>query len=113
VSRVVTLNSKLKSQISKPQLKIQNLDELFKEVKLKEILDEIWSQISWANRYIEEKKLWELVKSNSQEGKKVLGQLLGLISEIGEALVPFMPATSEKIKEILASGKIEPLFPRL
>ena len=51
-------------------------------------------------------------KSDPEEGKKVLGELLGLISEIGEELAPFMPATSEKIKEILASGKIELLFPR-
>jgi len=114
ISRVAKLrqNAKIKNQNDSAKLKNDKIQKLFGELKFKEILDEIWGQIAWANKYIEEKKLWELVKSDPEEGKKVLGELLGLISEIGEELAPFMPATSEKIKEILASGKIELLFPR-
>jgi len=113
ISRVVKLNEKFKTNPSTSlRARIENLDRLFENIKLKEILDEIWGQIAWANKYIEEKKLWELVKSEPEEGKKVLAELLSLISEIGEALAPFMPATSGKIKEILASGETKPLFPR-
>lgn len=113
VSRVATLNSKVKAQIAEPKPKIQNLEKLFEDIKLKEILDEIWVQITWANKYIEEKKLWELVKSNPEEGKKVLAELLSLFSEIGEALEPFMPETSQKIAKILKTGEAQPLFPRV
>jgi len=113
ISRVITLNSKVKAQISKPQPKTQNLEEYFEEVRLKEILDEIWGQIAWANKYIEEKKLWELIKNNPEEGKKALSELLGLISEIGKVLEAFMPETSEKIKEILRTGETKQLFPRI
>jgi len=89
------------------------LDKLFKEIKLKEILDEIWQQVAWANKYIEEKKLWELVKTHPKEGKKVLENLISLISGIGEVISPFLPETSEKIIEILKTGQGQPLFPRI
>jgi methionyl-tRNA synthetase len=87
--------------------------KFFEELKFKEALDEIWEQIAWANKCIEEKKLWELVKENPEEGKKVLAELLGLISEVGQALESFMPETSQKIREILKTGICAPLFPRI
>jgi len=129
VSRVVKLNENIKAKIGKEKPKIKNLEKLvdedksssspfaiarlLEEVKLKEILDKIWEQIAWANKYIEEKKLWELVKNNPKEGKKVLSELLSLISKVGQALAPFMPETSEKILVQLEAPKNKPLFPRI
>ncbi len=113
VSRVVKLNEKIKAKASKQKLKIKDLDKLFQEIKLKEVLDEIFKQIAWANKYIEEKKLWELVKNNPPEAKKALTELLSLISEVSEAILPFLPETSLKIKEILKTGENKALFPRI
>lgn len=113
VSRISKLNENVKAKTGKERPKIKNLDKLFSEIKLKEILDKIWEQINWANKYIEEKKLWELVKTNPGEGKKVLSELLSLISEIAQAISCFMPETSVKIKEILKKGEGKPLFPRV
>jgi methionyl-tRNA synthetase len=127
VSRVLKLNENIKAKIGKEKPKIKNfdtrakrkveknecsLDSLYEEIKLKEILDKIWEQVNWANKYIEEKKLWELVKTSPKEGKKVLSELLSLISEIAEAISPFLPETSEKISARLKTQKSEPLFPR-
>ncbi|MBI4709202.1 MAG: methionine--tRNA ligase [Candidatus Portnoybacteria bacterium] len=92
----------------------RTINERMREMKFKEILDEIWAQVAWANKYIEEKKLWELVKNDPEEGEKVLAELLSLISEISDALTPFMPETAEKIKNILSGGESgEILFPRV
>jgi methionyl-tRNA synthetase len=113
ISRIAKLNEKFKVKSEKSQLKIKNLDGLFNELKFKEILDEIWGQVAWANKYIEEKKLWELVKSDPEESKKVLAELLSLIYQIGEALIPFMPKISESIKKILETDESRPLFPRV
>jgi len=113
VSRVAKLNEKFRIKKVKPAKKIKNIDKLFEEIKLKEILDEIWQQVAWANKYIEEKKLWELVKTDPKEGKKVLKNLISLISGIGSVIAPFMPETSEKIIEILKTGKTQQLFPRV
>lgn len=111
VSRVVKMNEKIKAK-PKNKKRIKGLDKLIKEIKLKEALDKIWQEISWANKYIEEKKLWELVKENPKEAKKVLEELVSLISEAAANLAPFMPKTSEKIKQILKTGESGTLFPR-
>ena len=113
VSRVLKLNESIKAKTKKEKPKIGKLDGLFREIKLKEILDKIWEQIAWANKHIEDKKLWGLVKINPKEGKKVLSELLSLISEIAEVISPFLPETSKKISAQLEDSKSEPLFPRI
>jgi len=115
VSRTIKLaqNSKLKTQNSKLQLKTQNLSQKIERVELKEALDEIWRQVDWANKKIEETKLWELVKKDEKKTKEVMAELLATIAEIGEALAPFMPGTASKIKRILETKQAEVLFPRI
>jgi len=118
VGRVIGLSQKIGLQpVTAPnaagKIRIKDLDKLFQEFKLKEILDEVWKQINWADKFIEKKKLWDLVKTNPEQAKKDLSELLGLISEIGKAITPFLPETSEKIPQILKTGKIQALFPRV
>lgn len=115
VSRVVKLSqiSNLKSQISKTKIDSKKIKKLFQEFKLKEILDEIWRYIKWADKFIDEKKLWELVKTNPAQAKKDLSELLSLILEISNVIAPLMPGTSEKISQILKTNKTQVLFPRV
>jgi len=94
----------------------RTIKSYFDELKLKEILDEIWEQVAWANKYIEEEKLWELVKTDKPKAEKVLAELLGAIIKIGESLAPFMPETSKKILAVARAENIkkgEALFPRI
>ncbi|MBI2453990.1 MAG: class I tRNA ligase family protein [Parcubacteria group bacterium] len=88
------------------------------EMKLHEALASVWSLISFADRYINEKKPWEI--KGGEELRKVLansGYLLGMILNLVE---PFLPQTGEKIrKQVWFSDssvnfkKGENLFPRL
>jgi methionyl-tRNA synthetase len=107
VSRVLKLNENIKAEAQTEEA--VDLDY----GKPKEALDEIWKIIAEANRKVEEKKLWELVKNDATEAAKVLGGLLGILSRISSLIEPFMPQTAEKIKNILESGKSEILFPRV
>ena len=90
--------------------------DLIKEMKLFEAFQKIKEKIVWANQYIDETKIWELVKNDKPKAKKVLVELLGAIIKIGESLAPFMPETSKKILEAVKAEKIkkgEALFPRI
>ncbi len=116
ISRIAKLSEKFHPAGGHPKsgkIKNDKIQKLFEELRFKDILDEIWSQIAWANKYIEERKLWELVKNNPGDGKKVLEELLSLIEEIGKAIEPFMPQASRKIAEILKTGEAAVLFPRV
>lgn len=85
-------------------------------LKLSEAVEKIIVKIDWANKKIDAVKLWDLVKTNKEEAQKTLEELLGAIIAIGEALLPFMPETAEKILAAAKAEKIvkgEILFPRI
>lgn len=92
------------------QEKINEDLELF---KFDSALQKIWKCIKFCNQTIDEQKPWELAKTD----KKKLTEIIQLVYEtlylIADLLEPFMPETSEKIKEQLKTLKPKPLFPRL
>ena len=92
--------------------------KLFDDFELDRILEKIWEEIHVLDRKINEEKPWSekdgaiLKKEITGYGKKIIN--------IADVLYPFMPGTSEKIKEhfnlsggILKIKKGVNLFPRL
>jgi methionyl-tRNA synthetase len=121
VARVLTPASKLK--IKNQKLKVnddigekiknikENYDKLMQEFQLYEALEEVWKLIKWCDGYIEQEKPWQIKDSKKLE--QILSDLLYCLSEIADLIAPFLPETSEKIKEQIRTGKSEILFPRL
>ena len=80
-------------------------------------LEKIWELVNMANKYIEDKKPWNLAKQNKIDE---LGAFISLLVEairlISDQIYPFMPRTSDSIKEQLGETIIKkgnPLFPRI
>lgn len=80
-------------------------------------LEYLWVLINIANKYIEDKKPWNLAKENKKEELGGFIRLLvDVIREVAEAIYPFMPQTAESIKDQIGRDKIKkgkPLFPRI
>ncbi|MDP3957025.1 MAG: methionine--tRNA ligase [bacterium] len=117
VSRVLKLSEKLEiaclparqGNLEYPE----ELKKLIEEYCFAEVLQFIWKKITEANRYIDETKPWESVKTNQVEFEKVMRKLLEDIALVASWIEPFMPETAEKIKKALQEGKTEPLFERI
>lgn len=62
----------------------------------------VWELISFTNKYFNDKKPWELKKSNEEEYQRVLIVTVNLIFQIGILINPVMPLTSEKILRMLS-----------
>ena len=77
----------------------------------------IWQKIHQLDNKIEEKKPWELVKTDPEAAGAVIDNLVRQVREISELLQPILPETSKKIKQIFHGPKIvkpeQPLFPRI
>jgi methionyl-tRNA synthetase len=93
------------------------IHEKLRELKFPEALMAIWAAIAFGDRYVNEKKVWEL---KGAERVHALFNLVTLLEAVANALVPFLPETSCKIKEaivhdgdVLRAKKIDILFPRL
>ena len=85
------------------------------EFKLYEVLEEIWKLIKFCDGYIELNKPWQL-KNNKVKTKEIISDLLNCVYEIADLLAPFMPQTSETIKELRkkeSGTTFDILFPRL
>ncbi len=102
------------------KLKLEGLDLKVASISycnFGEALNNIWEVINMANKYIEETKPWNLVKENkSDELKEFISMLVEVIIKVERLISPFMPKTSESIKEQLGKDKIKkgnPLFPRI
>lgn len=85
-------------------------------------LDEVWQTIRSVNQYLESVKPWEIAKKvdTSPDEKdhleEVLAYAAGMLLQVADLLLPFMPVTAKEIKRVFGSGvvpaDIKPLFPR-
>jgi methionyl-tRNA synthetase len=115
LSRVIKLSGKVELN---PRAKLSvseslALGKLLDKMELGQALDYIWGIIREDNKYIDENKPWELVKTNQDKFQEVMEKLLADLFQISELLIPFMPETSEKIKKALEDKKTEILFQRI
>ena len=86
-------------------------------------LDEVWQTVRSINQYLETVKPWEIAKlaKDSAEEKEHLEEVLaysaGMLLQVADLLVPFMPQTAAEIHRVFVSGlvpaDVSPLFPRL
>ena len=80
---------------------------------LNKAVELVWEQISFGDGIIQEKKPFELLKTDTLAAARILVDLTQRLLRIAIMLEPFMPDTSLKIKTaILANKKPESLFPR-
>ena len=88
------------------------------EYKFSDALAAIWAAISFGDRYVNERKVWE-IKDDAQRAA-ALFNLVSLLDAVATELVPFMPDTSRKIRAAivredgaLKTKKPDILFPRI
>jgi len=90
------------------------LGNLIEEFKFNEALDKIWGEISEADKEIETKKPYRLLKSNPEEAKEIIRGLVKKLHRIAVLLEAFMPDTSQIIYQAIRENrKPDNLFPRL
>jgi methionyl-tRNA synthetase len=89
-----------------------------KFIQFNETLLDIWELVSFCDKYIEEEKPWEVTEVEKQ--KEIFSNLIYSLNNISKMIEPFLPLTSEKMKEqlkeekgIFIVNKGESLFPRI
>jgi methionyl-tRNA synthetase len=116
VSRVVKLNSnpnvkiQMSNKIPNPNVKIYNFID---KLELDGALGYIWKIIRENDKFVEMNKPWELVKSDENKFKEIMGKLISDLYFISDLIIPFMPETAEKIKKTLETKESVVLFPRI
>jgi methionyl-tRNA synthetase len=111
---------------------IERVEELLDRAELTQALAAIWERVRRLNRYVEESRPWDLAKDESRAADldRVLYSLAEGVRVLALLLLPYMPATSERVLDALGEPgrelaelgsrgggqtveRIPPLFPKL
>ncbi len=81
---------------------------------IKAAADFIWKDIAELDLLIQTTEPFKLIKTNREEGTKIIQELCIRLYTVGRMLNPFLPETSETIKKLVKENKspTEPLFLR-
>jgi len=115
ISMINKYNVEVKSQESKVKSASQNskVGKLIDEFRFDQALQEIASEITKLNQFIEENKPWELAKLDQNKLSEVLNHVFSHLSFLATQIYPFMPETAKKMKKQLETLQPEALFPRI
>lgn len=116
VSRVMKMaETNLEGAVTVPEKSIsQEFFDLLEKFEIQKATDFVWSKISEADKLIQEKQPFKLVKTNKEQGIEIIKDLVIRLYTIGRMLNPIMPETSKKIKDLVKTNKAPeaPLFLR-
>lgn len=84
------------------------VDECLKTFKFHEALRAIGDLVAFGDKYCNERKPWDTAQDEKQR-EETLQNARAIVNALADVLIPFLPATAEKIR----AGKTEKLFPRL
>lgn len=95
-----------------PTKKYPAIDKAMEGLRFHEALNLIWQVINNANKQIDQRKPWELAKTDQSKLVELLAELLNTLNDVAKLIAPFMPETAEKMVTQLKTNRIQPLFPR-
>lgn len=116
VSRVMKMaEDNLDSPIEKPKADTFNEEytSAIDSFEFNKAMDYIWKRIGNADQKITDTEPFKLIKTDPDRAKEIISELVVELYHIARLLSPFMPETSEKIKEtVLQNKKPDTLFER-
>jgi methionyl-tRNA synthetase len=125
------LDDQSQQLLAKAEETIQNVGELISQCHFKQGIMAAMALAQEANRYLDDKSPWKVVKEDRTSAATALYVALGVIAALKTALYPFLPFSSQKLHGMLGFdgdedgwklklpkagqklGEIKPLFTKL
>ena len=79
----------------------KNIGILIEKVELKSALQESMRCVSLVNAYLNETEPWKMIKNDTKKAGRVLYTSLQAIDSCANLLYPFMPVTSESVRDAI------------
>lgn len=102
-----TVDKKMQAEFDK---KIKFYNKAMSGYKIHEGLGIAMELSSLVNKYFQDEKPWETIKTNKKKCEKTLYNALKLLKEVTILLQPFIPNATEKALHLLKEKKTEMLF---
>lgn len=79
----------------------------------KQALEEIFTFVRYANKYFDEREPWKDIKNNPESCKNTISNCVLIIANLIQLLSPFLPFSSEEVKELLGLRELKWRFIQL
>lgn len=101
---ITDVDEQIRSNTKKLYVKVGDLIE---KGHFKQALENIFEYVRAANRYFDEKQPWIQVKENPKVCKETLTTCIYIILNLAQLLYPFLPFSTEKIRNMLGISAVE------
>lgn len=115
VSRVMTMAKKNNVSLSERKEEFDSrYVEALEQFEINKAADFVWQKISAADAMIQKTEPFKKIKTDPDEAKKDIAELLVRLHNIAFHLKPILPKTSETIIDLVSNSAVPttPLFPR-
>lgn len=79
----------------------KDVGECIERTSFKEALEKIFELVRFSNKYFDEQQPWIQVREDVESCKQTLADCVYLIANLAHILTPFLPFSSEKVKEMI------------
>ncbi|MGR6898964.1 methionine--tRNA ligase [Rummeliibacillus sp. BSL5] len=79
----------------------KDVGECIERTSFKEALEKIFELVRFSNKYFDEQQPWIQVREDVESCKHTLAVCVYLIANLAHILTPFLPFSSEKVKEMI------------
>jgi methionyl-tRNA synthetase len=102
------LDSQSRALLDRAEATLKTVDGLLYRCHFREAMRSAMSLAQEANRYLDDKSPWKVIKQDRPAAAASLYTAIGVISELKTMLYPFLPFSSQKLHEYLGfNGKVE------
>ncbi len=101
------LDDKSQAMIERARETLNKMDDLIYRCHFKEAITAAMSLAQAANRYLDEKSPWKVIKQDRAAAATALYTTIAVISALRTAMYPFLPFSSERLNQYL--GYTEPV----
>lgn len=109
-----SFGGKIAGKLEDVDLEIKSkIEEIFRtsaenidKARIVEGLRNIMELSAFGNKYFNDKKIWEVIKKDEDEARKIMFNLLQIISALRFMISPFMPTSADKLSKMIGSEEI-------
>ena len=102
---VKMINSVVKEKIENTFKDTSNLLTNANEI---EALNKIMELSSFGNKYFNDTEIWKVIKTDQKEATRIIFNLIQIIISLSILIEPFIPSSSELLRELLELEKVNP-----
>lgn len=98
------LDNQSQALMAKAEETLQTVDSLLSQCHFKQAIMAAMALAQEANRYLDDKAPWKIIKEDREAAATSLYVALGVISALKVALYPFLPFSSQKLHQMMGFG---------